>query len=201
MTPERIARVVARWTQLYTAGLPRPVADRRREEIDADVHEQITYERSAGVDDSRVALALASRMVRGAIADVSWRHGERRIARTNPSEEQRLMNTVNRSALRVTVFVLAVLAIPYVGSVVSEDVEWSGFDFVLAGIVLAVLGVSFELARLRRGNIVVGAAVALFGAAAAALGEVDDAPGLVLFGGLLVASGAAIAYRNTRTLH
>ena len=33
--------MVARWARLYTAGLPAPVRDRRREEIGADVHGQL----------------------------------------------------------------------------------------------------------------------------------------------------------------
>jgi hypothetical protein len=40
------ARVVARWTRLYTAGLPAPIRDRRREEIGADVHGQLDEARS-----------------------------------------------------------------------------------------------------------------------------------------------------------
>lgn len=201
MTPERVARLIARWTRLYTAGLSRPVADRRREEIAADVHEQVTHERSAGLHDSRIALGLASRALRGATADMSWRGRQRRADHTNSPEEQCLMSIYNRSTIRVTAFVLAVLAVPYFGTALSEDVQWSVFDFVLAGAVLAVIGASFELARLRRGNVAIGAVVAVLGAAAAAVGELDDAPGLVLLGGLLIASGAAVAYRNIRTLH
>ena len=40
------ARVVARWTRLYTAGLPAPIRDRRREEIGADAHGQLDEARS-----------------------------------------------------------------------------------------------------------------------------------------------------------
>jgi hypothetical protein len=40
------ARVVARWTRLYAAGLPAPIRDRRREEIGVDVHEQLAEARS-----------------------------------------------------------------------------------------------------------------------------------------------------------
>jgi hypothetical protein len=38
MTPERAAKLVARWVRFYTRELPTPVAQRRVEEIGADPH-------------------------------------------------------------------------------------------------------------------------------------------------------------------
>ena len=68
------ARVVARWTRLYTAGLPAPVRDRRREEIGADVHGQLDEARSRRERPAVTAAAMMSRLVRGALHDLSWRH-------------------------------------------------------------------------------------------------------------------------------
>jgi len=68
------ARVVARWARLYTAGLPAPARDRRREEIGADVHEQLAEARSRHERPAMTAAALLSRLARGAVHDLSWRH-------------------------------------------------------------------------------------------------------------------------------
>ena len=73
MTPERMAAVVARWVRFYTRGLPAPIAGRRVDEIDADVHDHIAHERTNGTSDRPIALSILSRMVRGVAADVSWR--------------------------------------------------------------------------------------------------------------------------------
>ena len=52
MTPERMAELVARWVRLYTRNLPAPIARRRADEIDADVHDHIAHERAQGSSDS-----------------------------------------------------------------------------------------------------------------------------------------------------
>ena len=51
MNPERVAGVVARWVRFYTRNLPAPVASRRVEEIDADLHDHLAHERENGVKD------------------------------------------------------------------------------------------------------------------------------------------------------
>ena len=104
--------------------------------------------------------------------------------------------TLTRSAVRVSAFILAVLAIPFVGMAVSNDVEWSLTDFVLAGILLGIIGVCIEAAIQRRGNLFVAGAVATLGVAAAVIGELDDAPGLVLLGAVMIAGGGALAHRR-----
>jgi hypothetical protein len=73
MTPERMAGLVARWVRLYTRNLPAPIARRRIDEIDADLHDHIAHERADGTEDRRIALGIAARMVRGLAADLSWR--------------------------------------------------------------------------------------------------------------------------------
>lgn len=200
MSPERAATFVTRWVRLYTAGLPASVAHRRREEIGADLTDHIAHGRSVGVEESRIARTIAWRMLRGAPADVSWRGHELRTARTHSNKEQTMTSTLARPALRVSAFVVAVLAIPFVGMVLSEDVVWSASDFVLAGALLTVIGACFEAAVRRRGTVFLGGAVAILGIAAAGVGEIDDAPGLVLLGALLIAAGGAVAYRRTQDL-
>ena len=73
MTPERMAELVARWVRFYTRNLPAPIAQRRIDEIDADLHDHIAHERAHGTKDRRIALSIAARMVRGLAADASWR--------------------------------------------------------------------------------------------------------------------------------
>ena len=73
MTPERMAELVARWVRFYTRDLPTPIARRRIDEIDADLHDHIAHDRAHGTGDRRIALSIAARMVRGMAADASWR--------------------------------------------------------------------------------------------------------------------------------
>ena len=46
MTPERMAALVARWVRLYTRNVPPPIAERRIDEIDADLHDHVAHERA-----------------------------------------------------------------------------------------------------------------------------------------------------------
>ena len=80
MTPERTAELVARWVRLYTRDLPTPIAQRRVDEIGADLHDHIAHDRANGISDRRIALGIASRMVRGLAADVAWRGRHARAA-------------------------------------------------------------------------------------------------------------------------
>ncbi len=77
MTPERMAELVARWVRFYTHDLPTPIAQRRIDEIDADLHDHIAHERAQRTSDRRIALSILSRMTRGLTADASWRRGNR----------------------------------------------------------------------------------------------------------------------------
>lgn len=85
MTPEQIAALVAKWVRFYTRRLPSSTAQRRVNEIDADVYDHIEHERSSGTADRRIALSILSRMARGLAADLSWRarHACTSRARTN----------------------------------------------------------------------------------------------------------------------
>jgi hypothetical protein len=185
MTPERVAELVTRWVRFYTRGLPAPIAQRRREEIGADVHDQIAHDRAAGTSERRIARAIASRAVRGLAADVAWQR--RHATGTSP---------LRRPAVRVALGVAAVLALPLVGMLLSQDVAWSLADFVAAGVLLTIVGVAFELAVKRAGNLATAIALAVLGVAAGVFGNADDAPGLVLLGLLLVAGGIALGVRS-----
>ncbi|MFP5487220.1 MAG: hypothetical protein ACLGHQ_02790 [Acidimicrobiia bacterium] len=205
MSVDLARAVIVTWVRLYTAGLSRPVAARRLDEIRADLHDQVVHERTLGVRESRIAVRLASRTIRGAAADVTWRAREVRSTHTRPTHEQPTQERAMKatpfitSAARVSAVVIAVLAIPLIGTATSDEVQWSVVDFVLAGTLLGIVGVCIEVAVQRRGNVVTAAALAILGVAAAVLGELDDAPGLVLLGALMVVGGGAIAHRRVRT--
>ena len=77
MTPEAMAGLVTRWVRWYTRDLPEGTAQRRAEEIAADLHDHTAYARSLGADDRRIALGILSRMARGLFADAVWRRRSR----------------------------------------------------------------------------------------------------------------------------
>jgi hypothetical protein len=78
----------------------------------------------------------------------------------------------------------------------SDGANWGLGDFVLAAVLLAGTGFLLELAAAKPGNIAFRAAAVGIGVAAIAFGEVDDAPGLVLFGGLLILGTVVLALRT-----
>ena len=184
MTPERIAGLVARWARFYTRDLPAPIAERRIDEIDADLHDHIAHERAAGTTERRIAVSLAARMARGMPADVSWR-----AARKEP-------DMTKSSYVRVGVVTGLVLLIPAVGMLTSDGVAWGVFDFVFAAILLAGTGLLLESAVRKPGNLLLRGAAVAIGVAAIGLGQADDAPGLVLFGLLLIAGTVALTVRE-----
>lgn len=186
MTPERTAALVARWVRHYTRHLPSPLAERRRGEIAADLHDHIAHERARGVGEARIALSLAARMLRGLPADLAWR---RQVTARHTTANAR------RSALRVLALTVVVLLVPLAAMQLTDEVRWSVADFVVAGALVAGTGLLFELAARRPGGLVPRAVAAAIGVAAAGLGEADDAPGLVLFGVLAVAGAVAPAVR------
>jgi hypothetical protein len=200
MRPERMAELVARWVRFYTRDLPTPIAQRRVGEIDADLHDHIAHERANGISDRRIALGIASRMVRGLAADAAWR-GRHTKATARPStleEAMKTSKTLYRSAVRVALGVALILSVPFVAMLITDDVVWSLADFVAAGVLLTVIGVVLELALRRAGNLPTAFGIAALGIGAALFGEADDAPGLVLLGILLIVSACALGVRTVQ---
>jgi len=195
VNPEWIARLVARWVRFYTRDLPEPTARRRIEEVDADVRDQIAHERDDGVGDRRIALHVASRMVRGLAADASWRR--RAIARSATKEAVK-MGTTARSAIRVALVTTAVLLAPLVAMRFTDEVNWTPFDFAFAFVLLAGAGSLLELALKKPGRPVYRVSATALGVVAIVLGEADDAPGLVLFGLLLIGGTVALTIKRVR---
>jgi hypothetical protein len=188
VTPERMAELVARWARFYTRNLPAPIAQRRIDEIDADLHDQIAHGRARGTEDRRIALSIAARMLRGLAADVSWRR-----------QTMKMSKTAYRPVARVALATALILLVPLVAMQFTDEVDWGVADFAVAGALLGGTGfLLYELAARKAGNIAYQAAAAAIGVAAIVLGEADDAPGLVLFGGLLIAGTVALAVRTAQ---
>ncbi|MGH3070884.1 MAG: hypothetical protein ACRDNB_01280 [Gaiellaceae bacterium] len=195
-----MAALVARWVRFYTRDLPTPIARRRVDEIDADLHDHVAHERDSGTSDRRIALGIASRMIRGLAADAAWRgrHAKAAAHTSTLEESMKTSKTLYRSAVRVAVGVALVLSLPLVATLLSDDESWSLADFVAAGVLLAVVGVALELAVKRAGNLATALGIAVVGIAAAVFGEADDAPGLVLLGIVLIASACALGVRTAQ---
>lgn len=184
MTPERMADLVARWVRAYTRNLPPPIARRRVDEIDADLHDQIAHERVHGTSEWRIALGIAGRMLRGIAADVTWRGQSR---------------TASRPGARIALATAAILLVPLLLSLFTNGANWGVFDFVFAAALLGGTGLLLHaLATRKTGSIALMALAAAVGVAAIVLGEMDDAPGLVGFGFLVIAGTVALAVRTAQ---
>jgi hypothetical protein len=148
MTPERAAELVGRWVQFYTRELPAVIAQRRADEIGADLYDHVVHERAQGINDRRIALNILSRMVRGLTADVSWRR------RVQPVKG----DLVNRLAILVPV--LGAVALGVAAILLGEADDAPGL--VLLGILFIVGALAFGLrpalrSRLRVMGFILGA--------------------------------------------
>jgi hypothetical protein len=196
VTPERAAAVVLRWVRWYTRNLPASVADRRLEEVEADLHDHIQHERANGASDAQIVVEILSRLTRGLLADASWRRDQLRRL-THPEGNMGVRKLLSRPVARISIGVAALLAFPAIATPAGAA-DWSFGDFVLAGSLLALVGVTIELAVRSAGSLVGAAAIATLGIAAGFAGDADDAPGLTLIGVLLVASAGLLVVRLRR---
>ena len=73
MMARRSTRLVRWWVGLYTYGLPSDVRDARREEIEADVWDQLDDATRSGRSDRSTASEIVTRLVLGLPADLTWR--------------------------------------------------------------------------------------------------------------------------------
>lgn len=197
MTPEGMAELVARWVRFYTRDLPSPIAQRRMDEIGADLHDHIAHERARGTSDRRIALSILSRMVRGLRADAVWR------------DQRARHKTAYRSVFGVALATALILLLPLLAMQFGDGVVWDLADFAAAGVLLFGAGLTYELVARRAGNkayrIAAGVAVAaglllvwLVGAVGV-IGEDGDRADLMYAGVLGVGMiGAVIARLRPR---
>jgi hypothetical protein len=185
-----MAQLVARWVRLYTRRLPSPIAQRRIEEIAADVNDHIAHERADGTGERRIALGILSRMARGAAADASWR------SQHVPAY---------RSTIRLVLATAVVLSVPLIAMQFTDEVVWTVSDFVFASSVLIGTGLLYQVATRRTGDLSyrlaagagLGSALMLVWAVGAVgvIGEEGDPADLMYGGVLAVGLIGAIAAR------
>ncbi len=161
MTPERVAGLVGRWVRAYTRSLPSVVAERRIDELEADLHDQIATERAKGIDDGQIARSILSRMVRGIGADIAWRWDAARPARPRHRIED-TMNTTMAYRLGLALAVASMLFLLWgVAAMGIVGAEGDAFDRLYFAVVGIGVGGAL-LARFRApGMAVVLAAMAL----------------------------------------
>ena len=171
MTPERVVRLVDRWVRFYTRKLPAPVAQRRVDEIGADLHDHIAHERARGTSDRRIALSIC-------LAHGPRPRRRRLMARPpSPSTAKEAMNT-NRSTIGIVLAPASILLLPLLAMQFTDEMAWGVFDFVLAGVLLVGIGLVYALVR-NAGNLAYRAAVGIAIAAALLLVWMVGALGVI----------------------
>jgi hypothetical protein len=98
----------------------------------------------------------------------------------------------------VALGVALILSLPLAAMLITDEVVWSLADFVVAGVLLTVIGAALELTLKQAGNLATAIGIAALGVAAGIFGNADDAPGLVLLGILLVVSACALGVRTAQ---
>jgi hypothetical protein len=108
------------------------------------------------------------------------------------------MNKRGSAHVRIAAATALILLVPLVAMQFTDEVQWNSFDFLLAAAVLGGTAALLTLAARSPRGVAYRAAAVAIGVAAIVLGEADDAPGLMLFGGLLIVGTVALALRAAR---
>ena len=175
-----------------TRDLPTPIAQRWIDEIDADLHDHIAHERANGTSERRIALSILSRMRHGVAADASWR-GQTIAHPSTAKQVMKMSRSAYRSAVRVTLATGSSCCCPWWGC--SSSMKSTGVCGRLR-CRRSPPGRNRSSARARSEE--AGQHRRRAAAAAIVLGQADDAPGLVLFGGLLIVGTVALGVRTAQ---
>jgi hypothetical protein len=139
------ARLTTTWLRAYTRRLPHDVAVARRDEVLADVHDQLSDDGSTST--AQRSRAIAVRMLLGIPADLSWRTEQARTTRSARHQEiamNDIASTRNRGlAIGLGVLVVAWGATMTIGSVLADVGDapddatalWAWFAFAAASAV------------------------------------------------------------------
>lgn len=159
-------RLARGWSRAYTYRLPADVARDRQHEIAADVHDQLAD--AEGVSAPAISRAIATRVLLGIPADLSWRSEQSRAKRLARRNEIAMSST--SSATRNVALALGVVVVGWgltmaTGSAVhqlddpgaAQRVVWILFA---AAALAGLLGLTL-LARHRAGGAVLLAVAAL----------------------------------------
>jgi hypothetical protein len=166
--PERMAELVGRWVRFYTRDLPASIARRRVDEIEADLHDQIAHERAGGAGDRRIALGIASRTVRGLVADAAWRGRHAGASRS-----------AYRATVRVALAAGLLLSLPLLAMQITDEVVWDLADFAVAAALLVGAGLVHQVAARKAAGIAYRAAFGVALAAALLLVWLNLAVGII----------------------
>jgi hypothetical protein len=118
----RAATTIARWCEWYTRDLDPSVAKARRDEVESDLHEHGVYAEELGISPNSLSRAMLTRLVLGAVQDLSWRRGQIRQAATRPEIAR---NRLSAGGLPVLAYTLAVMLL-----------VWGGFVTIRIGVSL-----------------------------------------------------------------
>jgi hypothetical protein len=112
-----------------------------------------------------------------------------------------------RNIVRLILITASILCVPLVGMQFSDEVDWTLFDFVAAGVLIFGAGLTFELIARKTGNVAYRVATGLACATALlliwinlAVGLIgsEDAPANVLYLGVLMVGGVGAATARLR---
>lgn len=112
-----------------------------------------------------------------------------------------------RNIIRLALITASILSVPLVGMRFSNEVDWSLFDFVVAGALLFGAGLAFELVARKSGNVAYRVATGLACATALLLIWINLAVGLIgsednpangLYLGVLMVGGVGAATARLR---
>ena len=129
----RTALVVLWWVNFYTRFVPVKVAQERREELLSDIHEQLADGKRRGLSLVSINRAIASRALRGLIADLIWSTKQHQREDKKMSTQQAAPEPVNGSVtIRLSSLAwaaLALLALIGLSTSITELVEYGGNRF------------------------------------------------------------------------
>lgn len=119
------ARVVQAWVRLYTSGLSAEARDERREEIAADLWEQVYEAAMLGRGQTKTATHVLLRWLFGIGDDVLWRLAQIRQKRTAEGKEGDMQQSaIDNKALVITIASVAlVLLAGSITTMVIEELE------------------------------------------------------------------------------
>ena len=136
MSGSPVAALVRAWVRLYTSGLPAPLRDARRDEVDDDLWCEHAEATALGRSARSLGADLVLRLLFGIPADISWRMTRR--GSVAPLHRERHSSTTRLGALAIAAGlcygILLILFIPF------SDALWTG-DFGLVGMVVTLAGV------------------------------------------------------------
>jgi hypothetical protein len=140
------ARLVRRWVDIYTRGLPDDARNDRRDEIDSDLWSQLEEARVVGRSDRSTNSEILVRLLFGLPADVTWRLSHQAASADLPPRDRIVTNgfrTTGMFAIVGGVF----MAILFISVVVAVEVlrpqnPWTDFGW---GVTLLALGLIAQL--------------------------------------------------------